>query len=103
MKFEEFANFINGLKENEGKLYDSKGRFRATYLEEQCKIIMHTRYCVNVSSSAYICGKGWVPITFVVVDNETGNILCKEMNETICIQFLNQNYPNYQDPMAYWS
>lgn len=105
MDYKEFMEIVRNLEEKEnGKLYDSKGRFRAYFNPKEFSLTLTTRYSYCGTGYTYVHGMGeWHPSGYEVFDRETKNILKVYHNEPECIAFLTRNYPNYEDPLAYWS
>lgn len=105
MNYKEFTEIVENLEEKEdGKLYDSKGRFRAYFNPKEFSLILTTRYFYCGTGYTHVCGMGgWYPSGYEVFDRETKKTLRVYHEESECIAFLIRNYPKYEDPLAYWS
>ena len=104
VKYQEFQKIVSEFEEKEnGKLYDTKGRFRAYFNKQDYSLQLTTRYCFQVTEEQYVCGVGWMPSAFQVFDRETKTILVTCGRKEDCCEFLKINYPKYEDPLAYWS
>ena len=104
MNYKEFIGLVNELQEKNGELYDANGNLRAVFNANKHSLELVPRYFANVKYIRF-CGNGEsrTKIYCEAYDREKKIILGKFDNEKECLIFLRKNYPNFEDPLSYWS
>lgn len=97
MNFKDAKALIGDLQEREpGKLFDSKGRFRASFDSKNGTITFVSRYVLDSKIENDIA-------QYFILDRETNEEIAKSTFKYTSAMALEMNYPAFQDPMAYWS
>lgn len=99
MEFEAMLDKLRKWQVYNGIVFDEKARKRGIFNSKNSQLRLFCRYQIVRMVRRDAAGE---TTYFVIEDIQYCQILEKWFTKKSCKESLSRNYPNYQDPFAYW-